>query len=255
MKHLLKIIPLLYVISILNLACPVFAQGPFGMLFSGQENAGGVAFCSGTELFCADFETDSMITWTSTPGAEDCDGFDADGDWCDYYATSPLLGSYSLGIRGTTPITKTFTESSEYYFEATYKISDPTSTSIVQIRDIAGTSTICFLTADASDLLTVSCSNGAASYNTTLTLLANTSYHLGLYVKFETGSANNDGIVRVWSNTTGNAFIAGDLILNRNGDANTGVVTAGMWRVSSPSGIIKYIDNSKVVQGAPTWTY
>ena len=43
-------------------------------------SGGGGDFCSGTELFCADFETDGMITWDSTPGDEDCDGYDTGGD-------------------------------------------------------------------------------------------------------------------------------------------------------------------------------
>src|SRR5574343_853614 len=57
-------------------------------------------FCAGTELFCADFETDAQIAWTSTPATEDCDGYDADNDWCDYDITTHLLGTASFGIRG-----------------------------------------------------------------------------------------------------------------------------------------------------------
>ena len=63
MKHLLKIIPILYVIAILNLACPVYAQGPFGMLFNGQENAG----CDPLTEYIGDKTeyTDSSLEYTA----------------------------------------------------------------------------------------------------------------------------------------------------------------------------------------------
>jgi hypothetical protein len=60
LEHILKIFPVLYILAILNLACPVFAQGPFGMLFSGQENAGG-----GTETIGYESVGASNSTYTS----------------------------------------------------------------------------------------------------------------------------------------------------------------------------------------------
>jgi hypothetical protein len=51
---------------------------------------GSEGFCSGSELFCTDFE--SAVSWDATTGSSDCDGYDADGDTAIPTPPTHLLG-------------------------------------------------------------------------------------------------------------------------------------------------------------------
>jgi hypothetical protein len=99
---------------------------------------------------------------------------------------------------------------------------------------------------------TISVRNAAGDLSTGQTVLDATTYHVGIYYKVETGS--DDGIVSAWLNTDGSEFDAGDLIYNSSA-VNTGMGKVGrqiiFWGQSGND--ILLMDNTKVVNGAPSW--
>lgn len=211
--------------------------------------------CGGSELFCADFETNGMISWTGTPAAEDCDGYDADQDWCDYDATSPapLKGTHSFGLRGTssTNANKSIASSvSEFYIEFTVRITS-TASGYLPIRVLSSSTNMASVYNNAG---TLRVHHGTSYTNTSFTTFSNnTTYHMGVYYKAQTGSGTTDGIARFWINTSGD-FVVGDLKLSvTNGNFGYGLATTIMRIYGIETGQTVYVDNVRIVSGAPSW--
>jgi len=227
----------------------------------GQGGGAPVAFCSGSVLFCEDFEG----TDTSWDVAEslDCDGYDSDGVYCDDDTSVSMEGSEVLGVRGpnTDYIQEALSSSdqTELYFEVWWRVNN-----VSGVRSGPG----CYTSGGYQSIsldqswgtLRAIIKGGTAGLNTSKTdFAANTKYHIGVYWKIETAAGNNDGIVRVWMNTDGGEFDAADLILN-NTSVDTGAESEGwqadVWRIPGPAaGYVSYTDNNRAVAGAPSWAY
>jgi len=214
-------------------------------------------FCSGTELFCADFETDGMITWDSTPGDEDCDGYDADGDWCDNDSTTYKNGSHALGVCGenTNYLAKAFSsDDDEFYIEYWQRTTSPVASQGAHgIQIFNDDYCVLRLLRLMGGELRIYHMDNAAYAATTGALAEDTWYHIGIHFKKAAGT----GIVRVWQNTDGGEFDVSDLIYSRT-DA-TGAYDGAQIRFPGPvntdATYVNYFDDVKVISGAPSWSY
>lgn len=217
--------------------------------------AGAASFCAGTELFCADFETADMISWTATATTEDC-ALDGNDEWCDRYTTSPMAGSYMFGIRGAAKMCrKDFTGPTEWHMEALVKLSTVVGTEyFLGLRDAANSTDITLFTLDADPTIVLSYKNVTLTADTNFAVSADTKFYIGIHYIEESGSANNDGTIRVWVNSTGNPFTADDLKINLSGNADTGTANAGTLRlINKGDNHTTYYDNVKIESGAPSW--
>lgn len=250
MKRLLILI--LFVCSLV-VASPLYAFDPL-LVFSGQPE-GEETFCTGGELFCADFETDGMIEWDSTPGTEDCDGYDADDDWCDYDTSNPMVGPHHMGIRGTNALQEALTSTAtEFYIDFvwdTNRASGATSTfwayNITNSIQIAGV----YISAGLEIYVYLEDGN---YLDTNISITYGTMYRIGLYYKKSTTTESNDGIVRVWINTDLSSFDdeAPDYS-NTSLDCNL-QYNAEAARFKGPAtGQQNYYDNAKIDSGDPGW--
>lgn len=229
----------------------------------GQGGGEPAGFCSGSELFCEDFEgTDT--TWDATNGTVDCDGYDADGDYCDDDTTTYKEESEAFGIRGTNTyyVSENLStqNQTEFYFELWWRI---TGTSFVQdgAVGIFNSSGLRISTIYNSwGNMYINTKGGSTYPDSTLDVSANTWYHIGLYYKMETGVANNDGILRLWANTDGGEFDAGDLYYSST-TVDTGYTSETLGDgdqiiIEGPEASnTLYIDAFRVVAGAPSWAY
>jgi len=242
------------IVAILCIPIAAFGWG-IGLIGSGGGSAD-TGFCSGTFLFCADFETQDMITWDTTPATEDTTGtppWDAQGDWSDYinYTPCPLIGNYSAYIMGgrNDVLGKIFSEQSEFYLEMTIRTTEVGTIRWMNLFD--GASYIIFrVSANVIDVY-----NFAVTTSTDMD--PNVNNHFGLYFKAETDSGSNNGTLQMWLNTDGSDFDAGDLIWNENGDKDTydfvfdQVQFVGGEQETDTE--INFFDNIKIISGACPW--
>lgn len=252
---------LLIAIALILLAYPSWAGGL--MMVGGGIPATAASFCAGTELFCSTFE--SATSWDATNGTSDCDGYDTDGDYCDGDTTTYKNGAKSFGIMGTNTyyVYKAFAsaDQTELYWEMWYYIASGTgssfdgSTGVVRSDGIA----IATIYNTWGNLYFVT-KGGSTAIDTTQDVVADTWYHIGIYWKIETGDGTaNNGIVRVWVNTDGGTFDAGDIKYNSTSvDTGTAAETFGAdgVRINGPEpSYINYVDDFKVISGACPWAY
>jgi len=213
-------------------------------------------FCQGTELFCMDCEEDGQISWTSNfPDAEDCDRYDADGDWCDQ-DSSAKDGDFCLGVRGSGAskfARKNLTSSaSELYGFGWYKTNSGSyaDSRAIYFEDNSNNQVFA-IGKDSNYGLNAYC-NGS-TYDAGNDHIPNNTYvFIGYYYKQETQDGNNDGILRVWLNTTGDEFDGADLLINET-TVNTISNAAAKIRIGGPySGYTNWRDNFKVISGSPS---
>jgi len=238
---------------------PVLAwAGPGYMVY---DTAAPAPFCTGGTLFCADFETQDMIDWdTISGGAEDCDGYDADGDWCDYEETTVKNGSRSFGIRGSgasyyfrEALSSTATELyAELWFQTNALATATTADRHIVIFEDSSNKELVSVSRNASYCLSAAC-NGKTWDAGNGYISAETWVHIGLHYKEETGAGNKDGIVRVWLETDGDGFEAGELLINQ---ATVDTLSADVAKIrlsgTGPDKIC-YRDDVKVTSGTPSW--
>jgi len=228
---------------------------------SGVVAGGGSAYCVGGEPFCFDGTSDGQITWTSTPAAEDCDGYDTDLDWCDYDVDIPSGTGYanihSLGVMGdgaTSFVQYNMSSSySEFYLELWFN----------PVEDITSIDGFDFLKSDDStiDVRVIFRSDSTARvyynnlggyFGTVAAVLTDvdTWIHFGLYYKEGTG----DGIVRMWVNSGGN-FGAGDIVINEAA-VTTGTIAVQNLRFGGPvAAKVQKEALIKLTAGAPSWAF
>jgi len=252
---MMKKIPLILVYLCL-MTSPVFAFSSAIQAVIGASSAPS-GFCAGTELFCATFEADGEITWTATPGDEDCDGYDADNDWCDYDATAPnpLVGVHGGGIRGanTVYVSKTLTSTTkEFHTEFTWRTDAANTFHGFRLYDDTASKYTFSVYVMSSGVLSIYFDNGNSSL-TDDTISANTTYHIGVYFKEATNSTSLDGKITIWLNTDGSAFNAADIIHGplTNLDCNNGLTTRTIMLQGPVANKINYYDNVKVITGTP----
>lgn len=219
-----------------------------------DSNYGPPGFCSGSELFCATFETDAEITWDSTPGAEDCDGYDTDGDWCDYDSSRTLVGSYCFGIRGnyTQYCIKSLGGTySEFYVELFIQIDTSRASTYGRFIYDVTAGDYCLGLAWDPDSFVIQVNSRDVDLDTGVAMSEDTTYHIGVYYKKETGS--NDGVVRIWVKEGTDDFVGSDLKYNSSavdtGDFDGEAVYLGGNEAADEV----FYDNVKVVSGEPSW--
>lgn len=233
-----------------------------GWYYAAASVGGGGPFCAGTELFCEDFEgTDT--TWDATNGTVDCDGYDADGDYCDDEATVYKAGTEALGIRGseTYYVSENLTsaDQTEYYIETWVYFQGSVSFTSDDFGVFTSGGYVCSGLYNNWGHLYYGTKGGATSADTTFDVTTATWYHLGLYYKIETSASANDGIIRVWANTDGDTFDATDIKYTST-TVDTGAVSEGyggdrMIFYGGEAGYVQYWDNTSVIQGACPWPY
>lgn len=233
---------IILLLSISVAFCLAFtAGGTFGV---GTGAGGGATFCTGSELFCDDFEG-SDTTWTEVSTTADCDGYDADGDYCDDETTLPKVGSECLGVMGigtTYAVQATLSSpSSELYFDGYVKMTDVTTAEIFTLR--SADALVVRILLSSGSLLRLADVGGTLATASTDAVSADTWFRLRVYYKEETGS--DDGIVTVW---VGDGLTQ---VINYT-TMNTGSADIAHIRFGGPSaGQINYFDNCAVYQGAP----
>jgi hypothetical protein len=249
---------LLFSVILCLIALPCFAQvftGVYTGMVGGGASGAATGFCLGTELFCATFETDSQITWTSTPGTEDCDGYDTNGDWCDYdpNTPNPIAGSYGFGIRGlsTTIVSKALSSTTmEFYVEFTFQTNRSGSFDLLEIWDVTNNKYLLALYYSGTALTFYY--DGASHVDSSSAMAANTTYHIGVYFKRATNATSTDGAITAWMNTDGSDFNSGDIIYGptSNLDMNNAITAEQVYLVGPVTGSTAYYDNVKVVSGS-----
>ena len=221
-------------------------------------SADGASITSGgaSYLFEAGFETDGMISWDYTYGAEDCDGYDASGDWCDYDTTQYHGGTHSLGCYALSNsiVTKNLSGSStEFYIDAWIRF-DALTANVYSFKithsDTTSDMSLLFLT---SGIVYVSHADGATQ-SASSTVVANTWYHIGIYMKQETTpGSSGDGIVRAYLRTDATAFSYSDVILEDTTVA-TGTVDADVLVFrGAGAGETHWYDDVIFDAGDPGW--
>ncbi len=223
---------------------------------------GGVTFtqAGGGPLLSIDFESDPAASWDATPftlssKAEDCDGYDADGDWCDYDATTYKNGTHALGIRGDYYIRKDISSTTEFYVEfwwytsytdwtqsrMSFKTSDGSQTVMEFRTSTQGNGEAWFYT-----------NNGSTYQDVNWEPAASTWHHIGIYYKAG-ATGTGDATIIVWTNTDGGEFDAADLKVNVT---NTNSISGGAVRVQlhgANAGQTGFWDDVVVTDGAPSW--
>ena len=219
-----------------------------------------VSYCSGSELFCEDFEGEDT-SWDDVNGTEDCDGYDANGDYCDDDTTfSPGDRAEVLGFQGrnTYYVGEAFSsaDQDEFYVEGWVYFNDAKEGGQV-LRILASNSTeqIRLELTNPNKYWRIETKDTATGIDSSTAPSDDTWYHYGIYYKEETGS--DDGIIRMWVNTSTTAgdFDAGDNIINEDA-VDTGTADADEICIAGEAeDEIIYHDNVKVVAGSPGWAY
>jgi hypothetical protein len=255
---------LILALLFLLLSCSIsFAENQqlawIGPVIAGSSNSSPESYCSGTELFCSTFESPS--SWSATNGTSDCDGYDADGDYCDGDTSTYAIGAKSLGLRGSSSTYVNANLSSldvgEFYLESWVRFDDAVSNLGWVVRTTTSTDII-KLAVDAGGSITVATKDGVTVLDTNYTVSADTWYHIGVYLKVETAAENNDGVIRVWINTSTTAgFSSGDYQSDASSTSvDTGTALADViWFRGEATNEVIYYDNVKVISGEPSWAY
>lgn len=230
----------------------VHAAGPAMMALVSGGGSAEIPYCTGTggELFCSTFE--SSTSWDSTSGTSKCDGYTSDGDFCDGESSVYVIGTKSLGIRGSSSyyVEKTLSTSgqTEFYIEAWVRWSYVGGSNSFIVMQSSGSKDTVRLSLSSGSVIIVT-NDGLTTTSTTCSVSANTWYHVGLYYK-------SDGTLRYWQNTaTSSGFSAIDNCLNSS--VTTGSLVGDYIRLrgSSAGGDMEYYDNFKIIAGAPSWEY
>lgn len=223
----------------------------------GQPTAAAPAsYCAGTELFCSTFE--SATTWDATNGTSDCDGYDTDGDYCDGDTTTYVIGAKSLGIMGSSSYyvqeTLTSTGQSEFYIEGWIRFDNLIGAKACLTTFNSGTNEVVNFRLDTDATFLARVKDTATVVDSNFAMSADTWYHVGVYFKKQ--NVGNDGIVRIWINTSTTAgFSVTDFKVGST-TVDTGTYTANNIRFrGEAAGEVIYYDNMKVVGGSPSWTY
>lgn len=256
-----KIFPIVFIVIAL-LAHYSYAD-PAILSVMSQWNSGGgapAAFCDTPGVFCFDGTTDGQISWDTTPGTEDCDGYDANLDWCDYDTTIPSGTGYadihSIGIRGTNTalLIKALSSSqTEFYIDMWQRFTDVTTVTSLRMYQTGDSTSNLSVYLSSGSVMRLYYNGGAGNIESTSTFSVDTWYHLGAYYKQETGS--NDGILRLWMNTDGTTFDAGDLEASTT-SADTGETASVDIAFTGPSdGNTAFSSLVRVTSGACPWSY
>ena len=204
-------------------------------------------------LFQADFETDGQISWDSTPAAEDCDGYDAADDWCDYDTTQYHGGSHSLGLRGSylTYVEKSLTGSStEFYIDSWIRIENISNGAYsFRVQHSDGSADISCTTTSAG-AIRIYYNNSASNLISDSSLIsASTWYHIGIYYKQGTGN----GILRVYLRSDATSFSYSDVVIEST-SITTGTVDADIIRFRGADSLyIHWYDDIFFNSGDPGW--
>jgi len=236
---------------------PVLAwAGPGYMVCdSNAVPAAPATFCDTAGIFCMDAESGGQVTMVA--GSSDCDGYDADGDYCLQDGTTYKNGTHALGIRGSgaTYYCREALDSSvsEFYAEFWYRTNaDGIGDTRALLFEDASNGAVVAVTRDNNEGVNAVC-NGTTYDPGNNHIPEDTWVYIGLYYKEETGPGNNDGIVRVWLNTDGGTFDAADLLINQTA-VDTVSNDAAKIRMGGPySGKVCWRDDVRVVSGAPSW--
>lgn len=220
------------------------------------------SFCAGTELFCEDFEG-ADTSWDATNGSVDCDGYDADGDYCDDEATVYKNGSEALGIRGSATYyvseNLTSADQGEFYIEGWYRTASTGTAGFDTFGVFTSTGYEVACLYNNWGALYYATKGGSVTVDTTYDLSDNTWIHYGLSFKIETSAVANDGVIRVWVNTDGGTFDAADIKYS-SAAVDTGATGDGyagdryIFRGPEAS-VTAYWDDTKVISGACPWAY
>lgn len=239
--------------------CFVFASG----ICKGKKKEIGASLCVGGELFCTDFETGNDPVWDATNGTEDCDGYDTDGDYCDDDTTTYKNGAEAFGAQGANTYyveeALSSADQTSFYIEGWWRIDDTFSTqSGPGVYNSAGYQ-VAVIDASYGTIRYVG-KGGSTVTATSGSISADTWLHFGLYNQCETGDGSgDDGIVRIWINTDGSDFDAGDVVLNNtamdNGSSSEGYNGDTVRFVGPRAGYIAWTDDPVVKSGAPSWAY
>jgi hypothetical protein len=243
-------------ILLLCLICliPLIAYAKGVYYYEAGQPSAPAGFCAGGELFCSEFNTDGEITWTTTTwgATEDCDGYDANGDWCDYdaIAPQPLVDGHGLGVRGANTVygQKSFGSGvKEFYVEWTWQANTIGNVFSINITDVTNSTHVISAYTALSELKFYY-DGVAKNVGTGDTLSADTTYHLGVYYKQSATDSSADGVIMVYMNTDGTAFDFADRIYSKtNLDIDT-LNNAEAVRFRGPStGNVGHYDNVKVV--------
>jgi hypothetical protein len=221
--------------------------------------AGEAAYCSGSELACFTFE--SVTSWDVSNGTSDCD-LDDDGDYCDGDTSVKLFESKSLGLAGTNSnayLRKNLSsaDQGEYYLEGWVRFDDTAGAGqVLKIQASNANEQIRIELINPDKYWRIETADTAVGFDSTTAPSNSAWYHIGVYFLAETGSDN--GTVRMWVNdsTTTGDFDAGDIIINEDGDVNTGTTESDLISLGGhASGEVIHFDNVKVVSGSPGWAY
>lgn len=207
-------------------------------------------------LFHADFETDAQVPWDYTYGAEDCDGYDAGGDWCDYDSTQYHGGSHSLGCysSNSSVVSKNIAgNSSEFYIDAWIMVTGLPATVYsfrVERSDTAYVLSVVILN---TGMLYISHGGGPTQSDAGI-IAPNTWYHIGIYVKQEVApGSSGDGIIRAYLRTDSAPYTYSDVVLERTNTA-TGVVSADVFIFrGGATSTAHFYDDVYLGAGDPGW--
>ena len=242
-------------IKILSLLIVLYSS----VCYAGGWYYGAVDVSAPTYLFEADFETDGMISWDITPGTEDCDGYDADGDWCDYDTTQYAEGSHSLGIRGAYTnqyMEKTVTGSStEFYIDYWTRFDALTSSNYnIRVEDSSNAYDLSVLVFTNGALYVYYNASAANEVSSASLISADTWYHIGIYYKQETTpGSSGDGVMRVYVRSDATAFSYSDVEIEAT-DLTTGTVDADSILFRAPNtGLTQWYDDVIMDSGDPGW--
>lgn len=241
-------------------------MGP--VMMGGGYASAAAGYCAGTELFCSTFE--STTSWDAANGTSDCEDFNddgspgSDGDYCDGVTYTGLyaIDSKSFCIRGASTyyVEKNLStaDQGEYYVEAWIRFDDAAQNQSLLLSTSTNVYQLGFYL-DAGGTFVVYTHDGASSYDTNYAMSADTYYHVGVYFKVEDNDLNDNGILRVWINTsTSSGFTASDYqAAGSSTSANTGVTLTDKIRLrGEAAGETECYDNVKVVSCSGTpWAY
>lgn len=236
---------------LLLLLIPTLAYA-WGVMIIGGGVPTATPYCSGSELFCTTFEAGDDITWDTETDPEDCDGYDADGDWCDDETTIYKNGSEGFGIRGQSAdyVEEALStiDQTEFHVEFWWRVTNVWSNYGLSIPGVLRFRT------DTAGKIYLEMKGTTNDLDTGYTISNDTWYHIGVHVKLEV-AGGDDGIVRMWVNTTGDDFVFGDLEFSDIA-VDTGTNNADNLQLRGPAsatGVIGYFDDVKVKTGAPSW--
>jgi hypothetical protein len=200
---------------------------------------GGAEFCSGSELFCEDFEGVDT-TWDSTNGTYDDDDPNSQvGDECVSFSTA---GAY---------VREAFSGASgEFNTEFWFYSADDTNNYTLMWGNSDFSNNILILKIHSDSDIYILYRNEAGTVDTNIAYTATNWVKIGIYYKEETGS--DDGVISVWISSDDGVFEADEY--QTFTDLNTNMTDAEAIHIGfDPGTAPTRVDNIKIVSGAPSW--